>query len=153
MVDLPAGASELCVLVRCRYFSRHSDGSGGGLATRVGIDPTAGTEYDEDRIAWGSWIGQDTPGWDGSTWRTASVELERVPGTQVTIWLESRTREKARDNHTWWDDVRVSAAIEGPVPDPDPDDDEVLELLRELLASARQIETDVRAICENVEAA
>ena len=149
VVDVPAGVRDLRVVVRVRYLSRHTDGTGGGLGTRVGIDPIAGTEYDEERIVWGDWIGQDTPGWDGSTWRTMSVAVDRVPGPQVTVWLESRNREKARDNHTWWDSVQASVAGDDPG---DPIGDQIVALLEGLLASARQIEADVKVLCARVEA-
>ena len=126
-VQLPAGARELHLEARARIYSKHTNGSGGGLGTRVGIDPTGQTvSGTAPSIVWGSWQSQDS-GWSVEEWRTLAAHLPYASGGTVSIWLESRNRWKARDNHTWWDQVSLTyeggSPTPGPAPTPDLPDD------------------------------
>lgn len=122
VVQLPPGSRALTVECQARYHSRHTDGNGGALGTRIGLDPTGQTDSAlASTIVWGEWAGQDT-GWDGKTWRTldAHVDAAQLGGSQlVTVWLESRNRWKARDNHTWWDNLLLRAEVGGDVDPPE----------------------------------
>ncbi len=116
-VRVPRGVA-LWLSAQVQYWSEHTDGSGGGLACRVGIDPGGGDDPFAEGVVWGAWLGQDSrPAWDGRTWREVSVEVQAT-GEWVTLFLRSACRYRARHNGSYWDDVRlVAAEEEGGVPD------------------------------------
>ena len=119
-IALPAGVQSLQLLVDCQYWSRHTDGTGGGLAMRCGIDPGAGDDPYSGSIAWGEWHGQDDkPAWDGKTTKTLIAELDADFADWVTIWIESRCRFPAKHNDAYFDSVKLWAETgEGPGPEP-----------------------------------
>jgi len=154
-VQLPSGARELHVEVLARIYSRHNDGSGGALGTRVGLDPTGQVQDGTaSTIAWGSWQSQDG-GWDGREWRTLAAHLPYAHGGVVSIWLESRNRWKARDNHTWWNQASLTyEADSSPGPGPGPielpaDIEEAIAFIRAALGSLDTRLTQVEARLES----
>lgn len=140
-VAIPDGASAFELAVACQYWSKHMDGSGGGLAMRCGLDPTAGSDPSATSIVWGDWHGQDDkPPWDGSTTRTIQAALPRLPDGNrwVTVWIESRCRFAAKHNDAYFDHVTLTAEV-GSVPEPEGDLLTVLRSIDAQLAGIRQI--------------
>lgn len=141
-VALPAGVRSLRFLVDCQYWSRHTDGSGGGLAMRCGIDPTAGDDPYSSVTTWGEWHGQDDrPAWDGKTTKTLIAEVNGSfgdLGDWVTLWIESRCRFPAKWNDAYFDSVQLWAEVDQePGPEPEPGD--LLEVLRSIDANLARI--------------
>jgi len=141
-VALPAGVRVLHFLVDCQYWSQHTDGSGGGLAMRAGLDPAGGADPYAAEITWGEWHGQDDPdGWKGDTTKTLVAELTAPFGDWVTIWIESRCRFAAKWNDAYFDRVTLWGEVDeppGPGPNPEPGDD-WLEILRSIDANLGRI--------------
>lgn len=131
-VALPTGVRSLRFLVDCQYWSQHTDGSGGGLAMRCGIDPSAGTDPYATGITWGEWHGQDDrPAWDGKTTKTLIAEdaLDGDQGPWVTLWIESRCRYPAKHNDAYFDAAQLLGEVEE---EPGPQPSDLLEILRSI---------------------
>lgn len=132
-VALPVGVHSLRFLVDCQYWSQHTNGSGGGLAMRCGIDPTAGDDPYSSAIVWGEWHGQDDPDdWDGSITKTVIAEVagdDADFGDRVTIWIESRCRFPAKWNDAYFDSVQLWAEIDQ---EPEPEPGDLIEILRSI---------------------
>lgn len=149
-VQVPEDAQDFELFVDCQYWSLHTDGKGGGLAMRAGLDPTGGRDPYSDVIRWGPWLGQDNkPPWDGNSTETLYTSLDVAPGQWLTIWLESRCRFAAKWNDAYFDNVQLFAEFEegpGPGPDPEPDTDvvEVLQQIRDELKEIRIVLTEIR---------
>lgn len=136
-VKVPEGGAHFELFVDCQYLSKHTDGKGGGLGMRAGLDPTGGTDPYSDAIVWGSWLGQDS-GWSGNTTESLYAGLDLAPGQWLTIWLESRCRFAAKWNDAYFDNVQLFAEFEqGPGPEPDGDLIEAIGQIRDVLAEIR----------------
>lgn len=150
-VRVPEDARDFELFIDCQYLSKHTDGSGGGLGMRCGLDPTGGTDPYSEAIRWGSWHGQDDkPPWDGNSTETLYAPLRLVaPGQWLTIWLESRCRFAAKWNDAYFDNVQLFAEFEEePSPDPDPEPSpeliESLGQIRDELKEIRIVLTEIR---------
>jgi len=138
-VPLVAGVRGLRFLVDCQYWSLHTDGKGGGLAMRCGLDPSGENDPYAGWIAWGEWHGQDDkPKWDGTTTKTLIAELTYDFGDWVTVWIESRCRHPAKWNDAYFDSVQLFGEIDQePGPEPEPGD--LLAILRSIDANLGRI--------------
>jgi hypothetical protein len=113
VTGLTPGA-KLTLSAEVQYWSEHDDGTGGGLACRVGIDPTGATEPLANTVIWGAWHGQDDPDkWKGDTWRTVTVQAE-AQGPAATLFLRSACRYRAKHNDAYFDHVTLTADVEQP---------------------------------------
>ena len=140
-VTIPAGVTRLQLSVDCQYWSHHTDGSGGGLAMRAGIDLAAGNDPYAGAIVWGDWHGQDDkPSWDGKTTKTLICEVDVEDQVQVTLWLESRCRFAAKHNDAYWDNVQLWGEVEEePEPPEPPVMDDLIEMLQAMNDNLAQI--------------
>lgn len=115
VVAVPAG-KRVTVRASVQYWSEHTDGSGGALACCIGIHPRGGTSPIDPGIVWSAWQGQDDKTWDGRSWR--QVEVSTVSETnQVTVFLRSACRYRAKHNDSYWDNIIFT--VEGETPDPE----------------------------------
>lgn len=141
-VQVPIHAP-LILSAQVQYWSLHTDGSGGGYALQVGIDPTGGINPKSQSVVWGAWRGQDDrPPWDGKTWKTVTVEAV-AQASLATIYLHGACRHRAKHNDGYFENVRMWASIEEPEPGPGPNPDQgpliaALEALTETLETNRE---------------
>jgi len=123
-VPVPPGAV-LHFAAEARYSAIQS-----GVALVVGIDPTGGTDFEADTVAWGRWHGETPPESDPGYWRnpgpgqisdlrTLSVENVEAEGPNVTVFCRLENLYGGKDASAFWYSARLYA--EGhPDPDPDP---------------------------------
>lgn len=125
-VLVPRGAL-VTVRAHAQYWSEHTDGTSGGLAVRVGIDPEGGTDPWADRVVWGDWAGIDT-GWNGQTWTQVTATAYAISAL-ITVYLRSACRYRAKHNDSYWDAIEIECTggqppePEPPAPGPGPDPD------------------------------
>lgn len=97
--------------------------SGGGLACRVGIDPTGGTELESETIVWSEWYGTDDADFQPYTWQQRAAEAQACPrvrgddGDLVTVFLRCACRDPVQVNAGFFDDVTFSGEPYAPPPD------------------------------------
>ncbi len=79
-----------------------------GSQTRIGIDPTGGSDPNNPAIVWSAWV---TP---HDQWLSQSVSATATSGN-VTVFLYSTQPNIADLNKTYWDDVSLTGGGSGGV--------------------------------------
>ncbi len=79
-----------------------------GSQTRIGIDPTGGSDPNNPAIVWSAWV---TP---HDTWLSQSVSAT-ASGASVTVFLYSTQPNIADLNKTYWDDASLTGGGAGGV--------------------------------------
>jgi LysM repeat protein len=77
-----------------------------GSQTRIGIDPSGGTDPNNPAIVWSGWVQPH------DQWLQQSVSATATSGT-VTLFLYSTQSSLADLNKTYWDDVALSGGGAG----------------------------------------
>lgn len=98
--------------------------SQGGLGSRIGIDPTGGTNFRAETVRWGKdWWGTDLPEFYSYLWRQLTTPVTVAEDSSVTVFLEVRCRDAVQVNAGFWDDIELLAAsVEEPQPLPGSDE-------------------------------
>lgn len=90
------------------FFKAFSDPKG-GLAGRVGIDPTGGIDFSSPEVVWGDFWGQYQDDWSNETWHKLTVSsLARA--ARITVFLEARQDWGVNVTAAHWDSFTMVAA-------------------------------------------
>lgn len=88
----------------------------GGHGMVVGIDPTGGTDFKSQNVAWGDWWSTDVPDWVEGAW--AEIDCETVAeSSKVTVFLRTTARY-ANSNAAHFDEVVIESDATPPIPPP-----------------------------------
>ena len=89
--------------------------SGGGLACRVGVDPTGGTDHKSSAVVWSDWWGTDNTEFKSYLWKKLTAEAVAT-GDQVTVFLRVACRDPVQVNAGFFDDLTFSGEEYNPPP-------------------------------------
>ena len=87
----------------------------GGLAGRIGIDPTGGTDFTGGDVLWGDWWGQYQGDWANDKWHQLSATA-MAQNTAVTVFLHARQDYAVNVTAAHWDAFILNAAGTEPEP-------------------------------------
>lgn len=118
--------------------------SGGGLACRIGIDPTAGKLLTSETVHWSEWYGTDDDDFKPYTWKQVQVEVEAA-GDQVTVFLRCACRDAVQVNAGFFDDFQFLGEEHYPPPDNGLLD--LIDTLGDDLVNLRRYVTDEKREC------
>jgi hypothetical protein len=113
-VSVPPG-SVLTFTCEARYSATNA-----GVALVLGIDPTGGTNFEADTVAWGDWHGETAPQGDVGYWpnlgpgqisdaRVLSVANIAAEGPNVTLFCRLENLYAGKDASAFWYDARLYA--------------------------------------------
>lgn len=125
--------------------------SQGGLACRVGLDPSGGENFLAQEVAWSDWYGTDDPQFAAYRWQTVAAEVIAT-GEQITLFLRCACRDAVQTNAGFFDDVALYAEdVAEPPPAPGPGINAYIRALEEDIADLKRYIADNQYTCLIVE--
>ncbi len=95
------------------HFKAYSNPKG-GLAGRIGIDTTGGTDF-TGGVLWGDWWGQYQKDWNNEAWHQLTA-WATAQNTSITVFLEARQDYPVNVTAAFWDAFTLYS--EGDEPEP-----------------------------------
>ena len=95
------------------HFKAYSNPKG-GLAGRIGIDTTGGTDF-TDGVLWGDWWGQYQSDWSNEAWHQLTA-WATAQSTSITVFLQARQDYPVNVTAAFWDAFTLYS--EGTEPEP-----------------------------------
>ena len=125
--------------VWCMGVTHDTQGGGGGLGMRIGIDPTGGTDHTAPTVKYSLYWSSHLPDWREREWRKREIEVT-AQADEITVFLRSKCDWPVDINASHWDDLQVEVGEANEVTPPKPKDIKVGELsLGQLVGLIRRI--------------